>query len=118
MKKMKLLVIAAALAITGIISACSKTSSSTDTTQIAAQASDSLAGDEEIHEAVGTISDIRDMQFVLTTDDGDAIFAFETAPEGLSTVKDGDMVVVAYTGEIDPVEAFTGKVLSVSLYIE
>ncbi len=120
MKKTKLLAIAAALMVMGVASACSNSSSgNSQATTVQSSANSSVAGEnEEVNEAVGTISAIKNTQFVLTTDDGDALFAFETAPEGLSTVKEGDMVTVTYTGEISPVDAFTGKVISVKLYAE
>ena len=35
-------------------------------------------------------------------------------PEGLSAVKDGDMVSVVYTGNLEQVEAFTGTIVSVT----
>lgn len=38
---------------------------------------------------------------------------FDTAPEGLSDVKEGDKVTVTYTGELSEVDAFTGTIISV-----
>ena len=38
---------------------------------------------------------------------------FDTAPEGLSDVKEGDQVTVTYTGELSEVDAFTGTIISV-----
>lgn len=72
----------------------------------------------EIFHASGLISEITDTQFVLTTDDGDVVFQFTTPPNGLDTVLDGEMVIVEYTGEIDPTVAFTGEIFSVHLYDE
>lgn len=34
-------------------------------------------------------------------------------PQGLDSVKDGDTVMVTYTGTVNTVDAFTGKILSV-----
>ena len=39
--------------------------------------------------------------------------SFDTAPEGLSEVKDGDKVTVTYTGELSVVDPFTGTIVSV-----
>ena len=49
------------------------------------------------------------------TDSSGASFAlsFDTEPEGLSDVKNGDKVTVIYTGELSEVDTFTGTVLSV-----
>ena len=39
--------------------------------------------------------------------------SLDKKPEGLSEVKDGDEVVVHYTGELSEVDTFTGEILSV-----
>lgn len=64
----------------------------------------------------GTISDIKDFMFVLTDESGtDYALSFEgEKPEGLSSVQDGDTVVVVYTGKLEELEAFTGTVISVT----
>lgn len=64
----------------------------------------------------GTISDIKDFMFVITDEAGvDYPFSFDgKKPEGLDSVKDGDTVMVVYTGELQTVEAFTGTVISVT----
>ena len=52
--------------------------------------------------------------FVITDESGAAYaFSFETAPEGLENVADGDTVKVTYTGEISEVDPFEGTVISV-----
>lgn len=62
----------------------------------------------------GTISEIKDFMFVITDETGNAYsFNFETKPEGLDAVSDGDKVTVDYTGTLDLIDAFTGEVLSV-----
>ena len=78
------------------------------------------ANPDEVFEAQGQITEIKDFQFTLKTDGGDIAFSFDEKekPEGLDKVKDGDMVNVKFTGEINPVEPFKGKVLSVSPYKE
>ena len=50
----------------------------------------------------GKISDIKDFMFTITDDGGkDYCFSFDgPAPEGLSSVKDGDTVTVVYTGKV------------------
>ena len=79
-----------------------------------------VANSDEVLEVQGEISEIKDFQFTLKTDGGDIAFSFDQneKPEGLDKVKDGDMVNVKFTGEINPVEPFKGKVLSVSPYKE
>lgn len=72
--------------------------------------------DEAEATMTGTISEIKDFMFTLTTDDGTAYaFSFDQdkAPEGLSDVADGDKVTVTYTGTVDTVDAFTGIIVSV-----
>lgn len=64
----------------------------------------------------GKISDIKDFMFTITDADGkDYGFSFDgPAPEGLSSVKDGDTVTVVYTGKVEEAEAFTGTIISVT----
>ena len=63
----------------------------------------------------GTISDIKDFMFTITFDGQDYGFSFDQneKPQGLDSVKDGDTVMVTYTGTVNTVDAFTGKILSV-----
>ena len=69
---------------------------------------------KEGEELKGKISDIKDFMFVVTTDDG-KIYAlnFDKKPEGLEELKDGDEVIVHYTGELSEVDPFEGEILSV-----
>ena len=68
----------------------------------------------EGEELKGKISEIKDFMFTVTTDDGKSYaLSFDKKPEGLSEVKDGDEVVVHYTGELSEVDTFTGEILSV-----
>ena len=71
---------------------------------------------EEESTLTGTISDIKDFMFVITDKNGvEYALTFESKkPEGLSAVKDGDMVSVVYTGNLEQVEAFTGTIVSVT----
>lgn len=64
----------------------------------------------------GTISDIKDFMFIITDKNGVAyVLSFDgEKPKGLSDVKEGDTVTVAYTGELEETEAFTGTVISVT----
>ena len=69
---------------------------------------------KEGEELKGKISDIKDFMFVVTTDDG-KIYAlnFDKKPKGLEELKDGDEVIVHYTGELSEVDPFEGEILSV-----
>ena len=62
-----------------------------------------------------TASDIKDFMFTITFDGQDYGFSFDQneKPQGLDSVKDGDTVMVTYTGTVNTVDAFTGKILSV-----
>ena len=51
--------------------------------------------------------------FTIESDKGIYAMTFDTAPEGLSDVKEGDEVTVTYTGEFSEVDAFTGTIISV-----
>lgn len=66
----------------------------------------------------GKISEIKDMQFVLTDEKGDSYlltFEADKKPEGLADAKDGDMVEVVYTGELSMTDAFSGTIKSVKV---
>ena len=52
--------------------------------------------------------------FTITTKEGKSYaLNFDKKPEGLSDVKDGDDVVVEYTGKLSEVDPFEGEILSV-----
>ena len=76
---------------------------------------ESLNTDEAEASMTGTISDIKDFMFTITFDGQDYGFSFDQneKPQGLDSVKDGDTVMVTYTGTVNTVDAFTGKILSV-----
>ena len=73
------------------------------------------ADEEKESTMTGTISDITDFMFTITSDGNDYAFTFDNdkKPEGLAEVKDGDKVTVTYTGTVSAVDAFSGTVVSV-----
>ena len=122
------------LAVAGVIAfatACSSKNTTTPTTAAPAatekeadttaaeKEADTTAAEKADEEAestmTGTISEIKDFMFTLTSDGDDYAFTFESdkKPEGLADVKDGDTVTVTYTGTVSTVDAFTGTVVSV-----
>ena len=78
--------------------------SQTETTQAASQ---------EAEVITGKIEEIKDFMFTIENDQGTYAMTFDTAPEGLADVKEGDQVTVTYTGELSEVDAFTGTIISV-----
>ena len=79
------------------------------------EAKDGTKAEEAKEEELkGKISDIKDFMFTVTTDDGKSYaLNFDKKPEGLDKLKDGDEVVVHYTGELSEVDPFEGDILSV-----
>ncbi len=72
------------------------------------------ADEKKTEELKGSISDIKDFMFTITTKEGKSYaLNFDKKPEGLSDVKDGDDVVVEYTGKLSEVDPFEGEILSV-----
>ena len=73
------------------------------------------ADEEKESTMTGTISDIKDFMFTITSDGNDNAFSFDNdkKPEGLAEVKDGDKVTVTYTGTVSAVDAFSGTIVSV-----
>lgn len=90
---------------------------STEKTTVAGEAAKETekAGEKsEAQELKGKISEIKDFMFTVTTDDGKSYaLNFDKKPEGLDKVKEGDEVIVHYTGELSEVDSFTGEILSV-----
>ena len=82
---------------------------------MAAEAKDGTKAEEAKEEELkGKISDIKDFMFTVTTDDGKSYaLNFDKKPEGLDKLKDGDEVVVHYTGELSEVDPFEGEILSI-----
>lgn len=80
-----------------------------------AEAKDGTKAEEAKEEKLkGKISDIKDFMFTVTTDDGKSYaLNFDKKPEGLDKLKDGDEVVVHYTGELSEVDPFEGEILSI-----
>ena len=133
--KKNLLLTAALAGVLALATACSSQSTTTATTAAQTTAAETTAAKEtaEVKETAdakettekadeekestmtGTISDIKDFMFTITSDGNDYAFTFDNdkKPEGLAEVKDGDKVTVTYTGTVDAVDAFSGTVVSV-----
>ena len=129
--KKNLLLTAALAGVLALATACSSQGTTTATTaaQTTAAAKETAevketadakettekADEEKESTMTGTISDIKDFMFTITSDGNDYAFTFDNdkKPEGLAEVKDGDKVTVTYTGTVDAVDAFSGTVVSV-----
>ena len=133
--KKNLLLTAALAGVLALATACSSQGTTTATTAAQTTAAESAAAKEtaEVKETAdakettekadeekestmtGTISDIKDFMFTITSDGNDYAFTFDNdkKPEGLAEVKDGDKVTVTYTGTVSAVDAFSGTVVSV-----
>ena len=81
-----------------------------ETTQSETTQSESQKTEEKTESVTGKI---EDFMFTIESDKGIYAMTFDTAPEGLSDVKEGDEVTVTYTGELSEVDAFTGTIISV-----
>ena len=79
-----------------------------ETTQSKTTQSESQKTEEKTESVTGKIEEIT-----IESDKGTYAMTFDTAPEGLSDVKEGDEVTVTYTGELNEVDAFTGTIISV-----
>ena len=84
-----------------------------ETTQSETTQSESQKTEEKTESVTGTIEEIKDFMFTIESDKGTYAMTFDTAPEGLSDVQEGDEVTVTYTGELSEVDAFTGTIISV-----
>ena len=129
--KKNLLLTAALAGVLALATACSSQGTTTATTaaQTTAAAKETAevketadakettekADEEKESTMTGTISDIKDFMFTITSDGNDYAFTFDNdkKPEGLAEVKDGDKVTVTYTGTVSAVDAFSGTVVSV-----
>ena len=133
--KKNLLLTAALAGVLALATACSSQGTTTATTAAQTTAAETAAAKEtaEVKETAdakettekadeekestmtGTISDIKDFMFTITSDGNDYAFTFDNdkKPEGLAEVKDGDEVTVTYTGTVSAVDAFSGTVVSV-----
>lgn len=128
MKKKQMLVVAAITAMVfGGLTACGQankndTSLSTvaekeqeDTTAQATSLETVGETAEKEKSVTGTVDEIKDFMFIITTDDG-AAYEFpidEEHPVDVSQIKEGDKVKITYKGELSEVDAFTGEVVSV-----
>ena len=75
---------------------------------------ESSALDADTSRLKGTISEIKDFMFVVTDKDGNAYsFSFETKPEGLEDLTDGDKVILDYKGTLSQVDPFAGEIVSI-----
>lgn len=80
-----------------------------------AGSSQAMTQDENSGHLTGTIGEIKDFMFVVTDQEGNAYsFQFETKPEGLDNLADGDEVTVDYEGTLSQVDSFVGKTISVT----
>ena len=84
-----------------------------ETTQSETIQSESQKTEEKTESVTGKIEETKDFMFTIESDKGTYAMTFDTAPEGLSDVKEGDEVTVTYTGELSEVDAFTGTIISV-----
>lgn len=84
-----------------------------ETTQSETTQSESQKTEEKTESVTGKIEEIKDFMFTIESDKGTYAMTFDTAPEGLLDVKEGDEVTVTYTGELNEVDAFTGTIISV-----
>ena len=84
-----------------------------ETTQSETIQFESQKTEEKTESVTGKIEEIKDFMFTIDSDKGSYAMTFDTAPEGLSDVKEGDEVTVTYTGELSEVDAFTGTIISV-----
>lgn len=84
-----------------------------ETTQSETTQSESQKTEEKTESVTGKIEEIKDFMFTIESDKGTYAMTFDTAPKGLSDVKEGDEVTVTYTGELSEVDAFTGTIISV-----
>ena len=84
-----------------------------ETTQSETTQSESQKTEEKTESVTGKIEEIKDFMFTIESDKGTYAMTFDTAPEGLSDVKEGDEVTVTYTGELSEVDAITGTIISV-----
>ena len=114
-------IVSAAMLLGISIMACGSSSgsdkASTEKTTVASEAAKETekAGEKsEAQELKGKVSEIKDFMFTVTTDDGKSYaLNFDKKPEGLDKVKEGDEVIIHYTGELSEVDSFTGEILSV-----
>ena len=94
----------------GLLSGCGQDASTNNGSSTSNSATESQ-GEKELE---GTIDEIKDFMFVVTDKNGTPYeFSFDKAPKGLKSIKEGDTVVVKYTGTVSEVDAFEGEVLSV-----
>lgn len=110
MKKKLMVGVISVMLCVGLLSGCGQAASK-DNGSTASNSATESQGEKELE---GTIDEIKDFMFVVTDKNGTPYeFSFDKAPKGLKNVKDGDTVVVKYTGTVSEVDAFEGEVLSI-----
>ena len=68
---------------------------------------------EGISVFTGTLESKKDTMFIIVNESGEAYpVGFEQAPEGYGELKEGDRVVMEYTGKLSVVDSFTGEIIS------
>ncbi len=78
------------------------------------QDDDKKADTGSVQTISGTITDIRDMQFVLEVGDTAYLFSYDSKPDDLDDdIEDGDTVEVSYTGELNDIDPFNGTIVSI-----
>lgn len=69
---------------------------------------------EEVRTFIGRLEAKKDMMFIITNDSEEAYpVSFEKAPEGYEQLKEGDLVIMEYTGKLSVVDSFSGEILSI-----
>ena len=125
MAKKKYVLLTAVLLTLSLAAGCGSKAGTTDagktevqesqtTTSEASEAQNAASTDAEEKTVTGTIDEIKDFMFVVTDENGTAYgFDFETKPEGLDSVENGDKVTVTYTGTVSEIDPFNGTIISV-----
>lgn len=113
MKQVKMMTLIMLTLIMVIFAGCGASGNPNDQVQAPVETS-AEAQDADTSRLKGTIGEIKDFMFVVTDKDGNAYsFSFETKPEGLDDVAEGDNVIVEYTGDLNQVDAFDGQIISI-----
>ncbi len=110
MKQVKMLILVVLAVALVTFAGCTSSNPATP-----AGSSQAMTQDENSGHLTGTIGEIKDFMFVVTDQEGNAYsFQFETKPEGLDNLADGDEVTVDYEGTLSQVDSFVGKIISVT----
>ena len=113
-KKVSVLSVSALLGVSLMACGAKGDSASQTKAETSAEAKESTKEAEVKESTKEAEANIKDFMFTVTTDDGKSYaLNFDKKPEGLDKLKDGDEVVVHYTGELSEVDPFEGEILSV-----